>query len=304
LSGRALVTGATGFLGQLACAALDRRGYAVTAVVRRPGLPPLCERAEVVADIADRAALRALLDNAQPDLILHLAGITRATTLDEVYRVNTVFGATLIDALAEAGATTPIVLTGSAAEYGPDAAADGPVPETAACRPTTPYGISKYAQTLHALAATTVHGVVARLFNPVGPGMRGHLALGSFAAQIAAMGPEGGVLKTGDLSAERDFIDADATADLLVRLGQTKAARGEVINLCSGIPTRVSTLVEAMIAADGRAITLDCARPSDSPSRGLSSFVGDPAKLQRFGLTPPALDVPDVVARILRATTT
>jgi nucleoside-diphosphate-sugar epimerase len=69
---RAFVTGASGFLGHAVCAELARRGHHTTSLVRRPGSEPAGTQA-VAGDLSDESALAALLTEARPDCVIHLA---------------------------------------------------------------------------------------------------------------------------------------------------------------------------------------------------------------------------------------
>ena len=81
-----LVTGSAGFIGHAVCAALLARGEAVTGLDNfNAYYDPALKRArvhtlkgargfsQVEADLADRAALAALLTRCRPDRIVHLA---------------------------------------------------------------------------------------------------------------------------------------------------------------------------------------------------------------------------------------
>jgi nucleoside-diphosphate-sugar epimerase len=69
---KALVTGATGFVGHAVCAELLGRGHDVAALVRRPGSQP-AGTAAVAGDLADAEALRRAIDTSAPEVVLHLA---------------------------------------------------------------------------------------------------------------------------------------------------------------------------------------------------------------------------------------
>src|SRR5437588_10776212 len=69
---RALVTGASGFVGGVVCAELGRRGHEVAALVRRPGSEPPGTRA-VPGDLADGRSLSAAIRSQRPDCVVHLA---------------------------------------------------------------------------------------------------------------------------------------------------------------------------------------------------------------------------------------
>ena len=69
---KALVTGASGFVGQAVCAELLAGGHEVAALVRRPGSEP--DGTEPVAgDLGDAAGLNAALERTQPECVIHLA---------------------------------------------------------------------------------------------------------------------------------------------------------------------------------------------------------------------------------------
>ena len=161
------------------------------------------------------------------DTVFHLAGVTRAADPADYYVTNVVLTARLLGAISVLPSPPTVVLIGSAAEYGRVAETDLPVREDKPCFPTTDYAISKYAQTLIGLAraASGLPIVVARLWNPVGPGLPQHFALASFAQQIAALPCAGGTLHVGNLDVERDFLDVRESVRLIAALGCNPAAR-------------------------------------------------------------------------------
>lgn len=69
---KALVTGASGFLGHALCAELLARNDEVVALVRRPGSEPVGTEA-VAGDLSDGNALARVLERVGPDCVIHLA---------------------------------------------------------------------------------------------------------------------------------------------------------------------------------------------------------------------------------------
>ena len=69
---RALVTGASGFLGHAVSAELRARDHEVLALVRRPGSEPEGTQA-VAGDMRDGARLRTVIEEVVPDFVFHLA---------------------------------------------------------------------------------------------------------------------------------------------------------------------------------------------------------------------------------------
>jgi GDP-4-dehydro-6-deoxy-D-mannose reductase len=281
---KALVTGATGFIGRHLVAHLTRGGWEVTTVRWSNGADQLHQDVQQAA----------------PDVVFHLAGLTRAAEAPAFYEANTVLPARLLDVIAHLRQAPVVVLAGSAAEYGRVPTGAVPVSESQACHPVTDYGISKYAQTLMGLAraASGMPVVVARIWNAVGPAMPAHLALASFATQIAAMPATGGTLQVGNLDVERDFIDVRELVRLLAELSQRPGAIGQVINLCSGRYWRLRGLVDHMIALTGRPIdvAVDPARlrPDETPV-----LYGDTAALRRLGLAPEPPDFDRILPEML-----
>jgi nucleoside-diphosphate-sugar epimerase len=85
----AALTGATGFLGARLALALENRGWAVRALVRRPADEAALRRqglATVPGDLADGAALAALSRGA--DAVVHCAGLIKARDRASFMAVN------------------------------------------------------------------------------------------------------------------------------------------------------------------------------------------------------------------------
>jgi nucleoside-diphosphate-sugar epimerase len=162
---RILVTGASGFLGQVACAELTDRGHEVFALVRRPGSAPEGTTA-VAGDLTDAEALTEALSAARPEAVLHLAAeIASQRDADRIEEVNVRGTQRLIEAAEAAGARrivfTSTVVTGDA--HGEILTEDAELPVE------TPYGRSKQAGE-RLVADSSLEGVVIRPSHVYGPG--------------------------------------------------------------------------------------------------------------------------------------
>ncbi|WP_207540783.1 NAD-dependent epimerase/dehydratase family protein [Sabulicella rubraurantiaca] len=292
---RFLVTGANGFLGTHVLAALQALDLPVWALGRSAPESVPDEQWLPLEDPSDAAAMQHALEKAQPEVIVHLAGAV-VGSLQELYRINAVYGATLLSAASKAVPGARIVLAGSAAEYGPVEDSALPVTEDTPHRPRDGYGITKLAQTHHALASLDrgQNLVVARLFNFVGPQMPGHLALGAFGRQVATMPPSGGVLRTGDLSTERDFLSVHAVTEVLLALSRRTDITG-VLNVCSGMPTRLRALVDELVRQCPFPVEV-LEDPGRSGVTSVRRHYGSAERLKGHGIEPPAFDIRAVMA--------
>ncbi len=291
---RLLLTGATGFLGRHVVAAAT--GWTVTRVTRALKASSPDEVALGPAPWT-KADFAMAIGTARPDVVLHCAGAARSLDARSCIDTNTVLAAELLGAAADARSPPRVILVGSAAEYGIVPADAQPVVETFPCAPRSDYAVAKCAQTLLGFAAA-MRGqpvLVARLFNPVGVGMPGELALPSFARQI--VGPEP-VLRVGDLSAERDFLDVEEAARLLLGLAAMPDWSWPVVNVCSGRAYRLGDLLDGLIAASGVAVRVEVdparMRPGDMPI-----LTGSIERLAAVGLTPRLPDFSVLLPRLL-----
>lgn len=293
---RALVTGAAGFLGRHLVRELERHGTRVTGLARHGGAG---SSYIAMGDAPwEPRRLAGIIEDAEPDVVFHLAG-GAAGTAAQLEAMNVRLARSVMEALGFVQARPLLVCCGSAAEYGSAVTDGAPTPETLACAPLSAYGASKLAQTRMALAfgeATGARVLVARIFNPIGPGMPPGLALSEFARQIAALPPQGGILWAGNLEVARDFIDIELVARALRLLAQHPDAGG-VVNVCSGQATRLARLVEMLIAASGKGV-----RPELDPKRmregELRAMFGDPGLLWRLTGRLEETDYPAVMARL------
>jgi dihydroflavonol-4-reductase len=76
---RVLITGGTGFIGRALTRAALERGWQVTVLTRKPGLPAPQRLAEsgaalVIGDVTDRSSLRTAIEVAEPEVLYHNAG--------------------------------------------------------------------------------------------------------------------------------------------------------------------------------------------------------------------------------------
>ncbi len=300
---RALVTGAGGFCGQHLTRYLEEQGIAVHTLSRAA---VSCTRYQVI-DPGDVSVLSAVMRDVRPDYVFHLAGVAVAEDPSVFYRVNTLYAASLLQALAQTGYDTcPVLLVGTAAEYGMITETQLPIAENCPPHPYNDYGISKLAQTLLGLAVARCNRpiVIVRPFNILGPGMPGYLVAQSFASQMARIldGTAPPVIHVGNLQSSRDFIDVADVVEIYWRLVQAPQAYGEIVNVCSGRPIVIGDMLTQMVKVAGISVEI---RPEPTRFKSLDIPVhyGSPDKLQRMLGTVPSTTLEVSLRRLLASTT-
>ncbi|MFZ1829630.1 MAG: NAD-dependent epimerase/dehydratase family protein [Candidatus Competibacteraceae bacterium] len=249
---RVLITGASGALGRAVIADLCRReGYSVITVGRRQSSSP-----DVVSywpcDMRDPQQLATVLDQAQPDWVLHLAA-TFADDLIEARAVNVEPAQQILEWVRRGERMTRVVLVGSAAEYGVVRPEENPVREERVLVPVSAYGVSKAWQTQLAgyFARSGVDVVCARIFNLHGPGISDRLFAGRLDRQIGeVLAGHRSVIEVGPLDAIRDYLDT-ATAAVQLSAIAHYGCSGEIYHVASGIPLSMQEFLKRELASAG-----------------------------------------------------
>ncbi|MGY1453617.1 NAD-dependent epimerase/dehydratase family protein [Streptomyces sp. SS8] len=254
---RVLVLGATGYLGGHTAGHLRAQpGVRVLGAGRAPGAGPPAAPAptpapsvDLTVDLATAAPaeLASLIRQARPDAVVNCAGAVGGDAL-HLTGVNARGPAALCAALREAAPGARLVHLGSAAEYGPGTPGR-PLAEDHPTRPVGLYGAAKLAGTL-AVTGSGLDVVVLRVFNPVGPGAPAASLPGRLAAELRRAGPEG-VVRVGDLSAHRDFVDARDVARAATAAVLAPGPLPPVLNIAAGAARAVRDVAEGLAAAAG-----------------------------------------------------
>lgn len=240
---RVLLTGATGFIGRQALAALTAAGHEVHAVARRRGP----EASRVVWHEADLLAGCPLVAQIEPEILVHLAWYAEHrkfwTSLENVRWVEASLG--LLREFAAAGGRRAVI-AGTCAEY--EWSGDS-YAETAPIAPATLYGAAKHG--LHVVAGALckqlgVELAWGRLFFLYGP----FESPGRFVPSIVLSLLRGEPAPMTDGTQRRDFLhtaDAGAAFAALSDSDLTGA-----INIGSGVGPSLREVAEAIARHIGR----------------------------------------------------
>jgi GDP-4-dehydro-6-deoxy-D-mannose reductase len=255
-----LLTGATGFLGRHVLSALERnrsrfaRDQDFVVVLGRRCPPGWPSDQFVAADLTAADKLPRIIERIAPDFVIHTAGRTPPAPDDELFRGNFWSTIHLLSALRATHRPARVVLSGSAAELGHVDPENLPVNENYRGYPRDAYGRSKCLATSAGLAERApLEVMVARAFNPIGPGMPVSQAFGRFADRLSDPGAEPLELVVGDLDTRRDFVDVRDVATALIELALRGKAQ-QIYHVGTGKSRTVREGLERLIALCGRTV--------------------------------------------------
>ena len=293
---KALVTGASGFVGGYLISRLAAEGIEVLgldAVVPRtidgtgtgsfeidgqmlpPGSPG--KGAEIKeCDLLDARAVEESVAGYAPDVIFHLAAQSSAARSfndpSGTMRTNVMGTLNLLEAVRRGGKAR-VIVTGSAEEYGRRETYEMPLLESSPIEPVSPYAASKASQNLLAMQYHRAFGIdviATRSFSHTGPGQTTVFVLPSFAKQCAEIkaGLREPVLRTGNLDVARDFLDVRDVVEAYVALAE-KGTPGTTYNVCSGSGLALTEAVKRLTEMTGMKVSVEPDperfRPADVP---------------------------------------
>ncbi|MEE1920382.1 NAD(P)-dependent oxidoreductase [Pseudomonas sp. 148P] len=274
---KVLLTGASGFVGQHLVAALLARGCQVRAVARREeparALPWFDQVEFVGADIhSPETDVAALCEGV--DALVHLAwpGLPNYQGLFH-FEHNLMADYAFIKRAVEAG-VGQVQVTGTCFEYGLQS---GALDEAIECRPDNAYGLAKHS--LHLFLARLRQQLPftlqwARLFYLHGRGQNPNSVLAALDRAIDGAEPRFDMSGGEQL---RDFLPIETAAAHLADLLLHRDFSG-VVNVCSGQPISVRSLVERHCAARGSRIALNLGH-YPYPTHEPMAFWGDARRL-------------------------
>jgi GDP-4-dehydro-6-deoxy-D-mannose reductase len=309
---RALITGATGFVGGHLCEHLLAQGDTLTGLSASGHWP--AELAHLQATVGleqvdlaavSQDALAATLRHNKPEVIYHLAAQSNPqqslTNPQSTWTLNLGGTLTLLEAVKAAALTPRIILVSTGISYGDPAPEFIPIREDCPMRPNNPYAASKAAADLlgiqHHLSYRT-DVVMVRPFNHAGPRQSPRYVLAALALQVAEV--EAGrrpLIEVGNLDVVRDFTDVRDVVRAYHLLATT-GKPGEIYNLGTGQGTQIAAALNHLrsLARTPVEIHVDPARvrPVDLPF-----LVADSSKLREATGWTPQIPIEQTLADML-----
>ena len=250
---RALITGATGFVGRyLIDCLVDEFGMEVVGT-RLSNNISIYKKAELLhLDILDKEQVSSVLQKLRPSCIFHLAAQSSVgvswknpqLTVD----VNIKGVLNILDSVRGLDYRPRILLVGSGEEYG---SSGGRVNEEMVVKPGNVYAITKVCQNMLGTIYAKAYGVDVvnvRAFNHIGPGQADTFVVSDFCRQVAEIeaGKKAPVMYVGNLNVYRDFTDVRDVVRAYVLLAK-KGRTGETYNVGSGHAVQVRAILKKII---------------------------------------------------------
>ena len=284
---RVLVTGSHGFTGGYLLRELETNGYQVIGT----GSQPAAGDAQhyVQADLNDPRALQQLVNDVQPDVVIHLAALAFVGhgNANEFYRVNLIGTRNLLDALANAPKAPECVLLASSANvYGNQA--EGLLDETTLPAPANDYAVSKLA--MEYMARTFMPRlpiIIVRPFNYTGVGQNEQFLIPKIVSHFQRRAP---VIELGNLNVSRDFNDVRAVVAAYRGLIE-KRPLGQTFNVASGIGYSLDEIIKLCQRLSGHSIEVRV-NPAFVRANEVKVLCGDASRLRNViaGWKPQPLE--------------
>ena len=274
---RAFITGLRGFTGYYMARELAAAGYRVFGTVL-PG--SACGPDMFEVDLCERAAVAAVIEQVQPDVVVHLAGIAFVAHADAalMYRVNVVGTRNLLEALAGVRRTASAVLLASSANiYGNADVAR--IDENVVPAPDNDYAVSKLAREYMArLWMAKLPVILARPFNYSGRGQAENFLIAKIVSHFRRREPR---IELGNLAIARDFSDVRVVASIYrLLLAASPAAAGKAFNICSGQSHSIAEVIGMVEQIAGYRIKV-AVNPSLVRTNDVLTLAGNNDKLAR-----------------------
>lgn len=257
-----LIFGISGFVGNYLATEFFNNGYKIfgTDVQVSDNLPDYVDFE--ICDLLDGKAVKQCICKVQPTHIINLAAISSVgmswNVPQKTVEVNVVGALNVLEAVKDINKDIKVMFIGSSEEY---AVSDVPIDEKSQLDSNNPYGISKIMQENFARLYRERFGIkvyCVRAFNHTGVGQNENFVIPNWCKQAADIEKSGrsGVIKVGNLEAERDFSDVRDIVNAYRIIIESDDCT-KIYNVGSGQTYKLSDLLDYIISLASQKIIIE-----------------------------------------------
>jgi nucleoside-diphosphate-sugar epimerase len=239
---RILITGINGFVGRILSKELLSQGNEVFGIDIQGNSSNIH-----TGDITDPKSIIRIAREIEPDIIIHLAAISKVDFKDPalLYTINVSGTLNVLTAAVNCRKIPSFLYVSSSQVYGIVDESKQPINEDISVNPVNHYGASKAAGESLCRAFMNEYGmplVIARPFNHIGVGQDPHFVVPKI---IQGFKENVKFLNLGNIDTERDFLDVRDVADAYMKI-MLNFKSGSIYNISSGHGIKISDIISKL----------------------------------------------------------
>ena len=290
---RALVTGATGFVGGHLVSYLRQKGFEIWASFHKRKKKFPFRVNWVPADLTRFDQVLHLVEKSRPDYVFHLAAKARPLLSwkgpEITLRTNVSSSIFLLEGMLRFAPKARGLFVSTGQVYGSSFFEKSRLDELETASPMAPYSGSKLLMEIAALNYVKVYGldiVIARSFNSIGPGQDAGFVFPDFCRQVARIeaGKTEPFIHVRNENIVRDFLHVEDAARAYLLLAK-RGKKGNVYNVGWGSGTRLKDILNFLRKESRVPFQIKTVDPTQN-KESIPCAVSNPSKLRKLGWKP------------------
>ena len=281
---KVFITGISGFAGSHLADLCLAKGYDVFGSVRLrddvSNIEHIKDKIQIeYLDILDSKNCDEVMKRVMPDIVFHLAAqsfVGKSWEAPDLTLSTNILGTlNVLESVRKYRPDAIFHVASSSQVYGK--VEKFPMTVDTPFNPMSPYDVSKLSQEMLVRQYHNSYGMdvrITRAFNITGPRRADMFAETTFTKQIVEIekGLKEPVIKVGNLDSARDYIDVrDAVRGYLMAVENGKS--GEVYLLCSGIPRKISLILDQLLKLSPKGLSIRIEQDSERMRPSDTSFM-------------------------------